>query len=85
MKEGKPLTHLQVEVLVSQIDEALDTERSNIKNLAVSHIKEETEEINRVIDELFEKFKKEEDAFIEFNEKKVLNLTKRKTLLLMSS
>ena len=70
MKEGKPLTHLQVEVLVSQIDEALDTERSNIKNLAVSHIKEETEEINRVIDELFEKFKKEEDAFIEFNEKK---------------
>ena len=70
MKEGKPLTHLQVEVLVSQIDEALDTERSNIKNLAVSHIKEETEEINRVIDELFEKFKNEEDAFIEFNEKK---------------
>ena len=70
MKEGKPLTHLQVEVLVGQIDEALDTERSNIKNLAVSHIKEETEEINRVIDELFEKFKKEEDAFIEFNEKK---------------
>ena len=70
MKEGKPLTHLQVEVLVSQIDEALETERSNIKNLAVSHIKEETEEINRVIDELFEKFKKEEDAFIEFNEKK---------------
>ncbi len=72
LKEGKPLAHLQVEYLVSQINDALDTERSNIKNLAISHIKEETEEINKVIDELFEKFKEESDAFNEFSEKKDL-------------
>ena len=72
LKEGKPLAHLGVENLVAQIEEALDTERSNIKNLAVSHIKEETETINKVIDDLFTQFKNEENAFKEFNEKKDL-------------
>lgn len=70
IKEGKNLNHLQVELVVSQINEALETERSNIKNLAVSHIKNETDEINKVIDELLEKFKIEDEAYKEFNSKK---------------
>ena len=68
--EGRPLNHLHVELLISEINDALETERSNIKNLAISNLKKETIEINKIIDDLFEKFKEEDVAYKEFNEKK---------------
>ena len=70
VKEGRPLNHLNVELLISEINDALETERSNIKNLAISNLKKETIEINKIIDDLFEKFKEEDVAYKEFNEKK---------------
>ena len=70
LKEGKPLSHLGVENTINEINEALEIERANIKNLAVSKIKEETEQIEALIDELLEKFKVEDASFEEFNEKK---------------
>ena len=70
VKEGRPLNHLNVELLISEISDALETERSNIKNLAISNLKKETIEINKIIDDLFEKFKEEDVAYKEFNEKK---------------
>ncbi len=70
VKEGRPLNHLNVEMLINEINDALETERSNIKNLAISNLKKETVEINKIIDDLFEKFKEEDIAYKEFNEKK---------------
>ena len=69
-KEGKPLDNLDVENIVNQINDALETERNNIKNLAVSYIAKETEVINQVIDDLFVSFDKEEQAYEEFNKNK---------------
>lgn len=70
LRDGKPLNHLHVEQVIDEINDALDTERANIKNLAISHIASETEQIESIIDNILEKFKEEEAAFDEFNTKK---------------
>lgn len=64
----KPLTHLNVDQKIESLNLTLDGIKENLKNLAVSNIEEKIKDVNKQIDDLFNAFKSEEDACVQYND-----------------